>query len=412
MEYIPKINDYYLDIKDIRDSREYAIARHEYPFSQKNKLENTGLKTKSIHVECVFQDEPTLTDGWSTDEGFYPTFESHYNFLADIDNNLDNIKFIHPTMGEMEGKIENIGTFYNDSINFVEVSFDFLQEITDDTPSYVQYVIPENAKKFRETSSRMKEILEEAEKLATNAQAWQNDMNTYRATLQAKLSSITSPAQSIANTITYGASLPGLVLHDINMSIDRIVESFTDIINSPSMMVNSLIVELRAFKNTFTGLEKQYVHIMGASRLAYESAVQLEADEDSRTELRNKEETSSFDANGNYMGNIVMPDVMTANDLDKIIAEIKLFIDEAIQLDRHNPELLIQARSLQDYVNKIKLERERIVTKTYSDQPLHAILLSEGLNYQMAERVLALNPDIKNPMFAMGDVDLIVPVEK
>jgi hypothetical protein len=66
------------------------------------------------------------------------------------------------------------------------------------------------------------------------------------------------------------------------------------------------------------------------------------------------------------------------------------------------------AKSIQDYVNYIKLEREIIVTKTYNEQPLFCILQAENINYKVAERILKLNPDIIEPAFTSGDVRLII----
>jgi prophage DNA circulation protein len=411
MEYLAKINDYFLDVESIPETHEFSIPRHEYVYSQKNTLEHLGAKTPAYTITCSFQDNPAVTEGWSLDEGFYPTWEAHKLLLGELKSNLDIVTFTHPMHGEMKGRVESFNVLYDEvKPHFATVTIVFLQQITDDTLTFVQYIVPENARKFRETSSRMKTILENAQKYADNADEWAHEAANFRSTLQAHLNDITSPGTSIANTISYGATLPGLVLQDINMAVDRVIQSFVDIAETPVTLINSFIVELRRLKSLFTGSESEWVHVMAASRLSYDSAVQLEADEENIVNIINQENKSSFDAAGNFKGSLsTVPDVMTIDELDKITAEIKTFINEAIQIDRENPELVDQAASIQKFVNNVRLTRERIVTKTYNDQPLHAILLKEKLSYQVAERILKLNPWIINPMFVSGDVKLIIP---
>lgn len=407
-DFVPKIAGYYLDIESIDDQRDNAIARHEFPYSKKNIIENIGLRTKSYNVKCVFQDHPALTDGWSPDDAIYPTFNSHKNFLETIEKERENITFVHPYLGEMEGAIESISAEYTDIINFVRVSFVFLQEEQDDTISFVRYPIPENAKNFRDSSSRMQNVLSVARKAAASAKKWERKMSVFRGKLQSKLSGVTSPIQSIANTISYGLDFPGLIMQDINGAIDRIVESFSQVFSSPTSAINSQIVEFKKLKETFFEEERQYIHVMSASRLGYETSVQLENDEKNRTETRTKESKPSFDANGNYRKQNITAEVMTIDDLDNITAGVKSYINEAVQLDRESQELLNMAKSIQDYVNFIKLEREIIITKTYNEQPLFCILQAENINYKVAERILKLNPDIIEPAFTSGDVRLII----
>lgn len=407
-DFIPKIAGYYLDLENINDQRDNAIARHEFPYSKKNIIENVGTRTKTYSVKCVFQDHHALTEGWSPGDSIYPTFDSHKNFLETIERERENIDFVHPYLGEMVGAIESISAEYTDIIRFVRISFVFLQEEQDDAITFVRYPIPENAKNFRDSSSRMQNVLSVARKTAASAKKWQRKMSIFRGKLQSKLSGVTSPIQSIANTISYGLDFPGLIMKDINEAIDRIVESFSQVFSSPNAAINAQIVEFRRFKETFLEEEKQYVHIMAASRLGYETSVQLENDEKNRTETRTKESKPSFDANGNYRQQNITAEVMTIDNLDNITSGVKGFIGEAVHIERENPELLNMAKSIQDYVNYIKLEREIIVTKTYNEQPLFCILQAENINYKVAERILKLNPNIIEPAFTSGDVRLIV----
>jgi prophage DNA circulation protein len=61
------------------------------------------------------------------------------------------------------------------------------------------------------------------------------------------------------------------------------------------------------------------------------------------------------------------------------------------------------AEQLVEHVSRVKLERQRIRQVTIRQcQPLHLICHNLGLGYEAAERVLAINPQIKNPNFVEG----------
>jgi hypothetical protein len=100
---------------------------------------------------------------------------------------------------------------------------------------------------------------------------------------------------------------------------------------------------------------------------------------------------------------------MTLTELEFSLYEVRKLINEAILLDRDNRPLQEQSRKLQDYISRIKLDRDRIETKSYPLQSMHQVTMDNGLTYNAAERILKLNPDILNPNFTIGDVKVLVP---
>lgn len=81
-------------------------------------------------------------------------------------------------------------------------------------------------------------------------------------------------------------------------------------------------------------------------------------------------------------------------------------------IDRNNRSLQEQARKLQDYVNEIKLNRDRIEAREYSLRTMHEITRDVGLTYHAAERILGLNPQIHNPTFTNGEINVLMPVSE
>ena len=121
-KYIPKLAGYYLDIENIRDNFDNSLSVHEYPNSNRNKIENLGQKTRRIHVECSFQETPATTPGWSAGEALFPTYAAHFGLLEIIRNVRENLPFTHPKYGEIEGKIDTFSSYHDDTLEFAKIS--------------------------------------------------------------------------------------------------------------------------------------------------------------------------------------------------------------------------------------------------------------------------------------------------
>lgn len=406
-EYIAQILGYYLDMVDVTDTFEKSLVVHEYINSPRNIIEDLGAKTRRIAVECVFQDNLTITPGWNTEYGIFPTYDAHINFLEEINLRSDSFNFTHPKYGEISGKIENITTYHDDTINYASINFDFLQEIIEYEPKFVQYIVPQEGKGFRETSEKTKSVIEQSEKDDPDTVRWTAEATTYRNELNTYLADIENNVQSLIYQIDYGTSVPGLMLQDVNEAIDRIVEFYVTSRSAPASFINNIIFGVRQLKGNFTGIESRIVHVMGASMAAYETGVILDEDEQKRRNIDSKSIQETFDIAGNYKPGEAYDSTLTVNELEDMLFEVRTFIDEAIQLDRDNRALQQQARYLQEYVNQIKLDRERIVTVSVSEQSLFNILNNYDMNYQLADKILRMN-EIKNPNFVNGNVEIII----
>lgn len=409
-KYIAQIAGFYLDIINMQDTFENALVSHEYVNTSKNIIENLGQKTRRVSVSCSFQDDPAITPGWELDTGKIPDYNNHINFLETIRHNTGDVLFIHPKYGELHGKIENISTSHdNETLRQVDVSFDFWQEISDFQAQFVQYIIPQVAAGFKNTNTNMIDVLERERKDAVDSTTWEGEVAVFRSTLNSFYSTITNNTQSLIYTIDYGTDIPGLMVQDMNKAVDRIVEFYETSRSAPASFINNLIFGARELKAIFTSSEAQIVHIMSASIIAYEAGVILNEDEENRRNIDNKKDKETFDISGNYEKGPDFEDTLTINELETMLANVRGFIDEAIQYDRNNRGLSDQSRFLQNYVNQIKLNREKIIVIQANNEPLHSVLSRYDLSHQLADRILKLNPDIMYPSFVSGDTKIIVP---
>ena len=117
--------------------------------------------------------------------------------------------------------------------------------------------------KYRDATEKVTEKVEDDQKAATNPVTWAANARGLVSTMDAKLNNLTSPANSITNTINYGTSLPGQIMESLNGAVDRIVVLYQTGRDAPASFVNSIIVGVRAFKATLSGVDADHVHIMG-----------------------------------------------------------------------------------------------------------------------------------------------------
>ena len=408
-KFIPQIAGYYLDIVDINDTFSASIIKHEYPYSNRNKLQNNGQKTPGFTVNCRFMADPAITKGWDSGVAIFPTYDAYFNFKATLESATEKYTFTHPELGELEGFVENFTSVEDDTIDYFEVSFDFFQEVTDDTPTFFRYVVPSQADGFRETNANTFSKIAALEKAAVSAVAFAGRANAFKGTLDSYLSQVTNPLTSITNTITYTADIPGQLMQSINKAIDRVIESFVEIRDTPASFINNCILGVRQLASQFSDEEFQYTLIMGASRVSYEAATIYQEDDVKKQKVDKKEAVETFDAAGNYVGGDPIPVTMTVQELEQSLYDVRELINDVILLDRLNQDLKKQANELQKYINEIKLTRETLETQEIPEQSIHTIALINNQSYQAAERILKLNPHIKNPNFSSGAIKVPVP---
>jgi len=338
---------YWLDIINITDSFETSLATYEFPFTNKNEIEDLGQKTRRISINCVFQDNPPIKNQDSSAQ--IPTYEEHFFFLDFIKSTRNEFTLTHPAYGEITGKISNVSASHDDTINFVKIEFDFLEIYNEENQTPVDLPSNFNAKSFRSQNDDVLGDINSSQSLSDNLVAFRANLTSNKNTFDSHLASVTSPSDSIIYTIYYADDLPSQYIQSLNGVVDRIVQINDGFRSTPASFLNKVITNLNTFKANLSGTDANRFHIMAASRLAYEAALTYESDDENRQQIIRKEQSPTFDINGNRIGEIETLDpAMTVTELEISLSNVRSFINTAIGLDRENRSLNNQARSLQD----------------------------------------------------------------
>ncbi len=424
--YEARIDDFNLEMETIEDTIEKSLAKYEFPFRDGALIEDMGQKARVIKIRCYWYEE---------------TYETHKDFVKHLEKK-DPFELLHPKYGLMKGSIDSIVIRHSDLKKTAEVDITFteglitkgaaepkyvnkgavdwgveddfatgqaelIEELGDDARDLlgteakeVLSTVLDPAKgligQFTNISAQAREYVKKAEGLVTD--------------LTGTLSTITNPADSLLAMITYPSTLPGIVIGTIARTLERYVSLYDTLRTSPTRFLSSL-------KGSFTSLAddaeesgfSKYVTIASAQRRALETAYIFRDDEDSRDVVKRLESTPSFDALGNYVKPGSTEEILTVDEIETILADVRTDIQEAVDLSRNMTSLKSTAADLLFHVNEIKLERDKITTVTTQNTlPLHLLCLKYNLPYNYADRVNSINR-IKNPSFTpAGEVKIYV----
>ena len=221
-------------------------------------------------------------------------------------------------------------------------------------------------------------------------------------TVEGTLLDVANPANGIISTINYGSNLPGRVIGSLSRCIERYVVLNDTIKNAPSRFLNNLDQAMLQLEAS-AGFGK-HLRIGFAIQAAQTIAGVYKDDESARQKVRKSEATASFDTQGNYRGTPATEPILTINELEASLAQLRTMLQNGVDQDRSMESLKIMAKSLLDHINIIKLERDKIVTVELDNaMQLHLVCHRYGLDYNYAERIASINR-IKNPSFTSGEV--------
>lgn len=427
--YLPSLDNFGLDIIDINDNIDRSIVEHKVPFSNLNYLEDLGTRRR-ISIRCAFYDNSRpRSDGKIT-----PTYSNHRLFLSNM-RKRTYFELTHPKYGVMEGSVLRVSVLNNDVQNFAEISFEFIEQVTTNEPAPNFDIISAVSSTFTnmqdekvaaiekvirdDIGEAANEILnkdididvpfiDQLGKLSTTARNYVKGLDSYVASVEGLLQDVTNPANSIISTIDYATDVPGRLLKATDKVIERYVGLFDTIKNTPARFVNELILGIKEFRDVQSlTVSQRLLTIGGSSRTAYEAGVLYSEDDEKRAELDDKIDVDQFSADGQYIGaGPVDTNVMTLDAIESSLFDVRGFLLEAIEEDRTLRSFKAMAFILQRHVNDIKIDRLRIKEIEVNNMPLHLLCTSNGLSYQYAERILKLNPSIKNPNFTRGDIKI------
>lgn len=430
-EYYPSLGVFGLDIISITDNYDSSIVEHKIPFSNINYLENLGQKRR-YEVSCVFYDNAPAAPS----EKITPNYDNHKNFLGLIEKAFTILTFVHPVYGEIYGMVSRITVKHRDIQRYVEITFDFIEHDESGMRSWgndrdKKQIPLLNSQSEKETaiSNQISEDIgtDSSEIFDTNIdfdlpmidqlKIYSNKVREYVKLLDKYVSvvsrvsnEIANPAVSLANSINYTTNVPGLLLRATDRAVERYVRYYDSVRNSPVRFINSFISGIKQLIDMQSlTVGQKALRISGSSRAAYELSNIYKEDSAKSAVIESKEVVDQFGQDGKYVGSrTATTDIMSLNELESTLYSVRGFLLEAIEDDRSLRSFKERANSLQNYVNNVKVNRLRIKEIDVNDTPLHLVCSSNGLSYQMAERLLKLNPDIKNPTFSRGVLKVYV----
>ncbi len=423
------LNDIRLDCEIISDVFPKAIAKHEFPYRDEAFLEDMGMKTHTVRVRCYF---------------FNETYETHKD-LVSLLKDRQKLQLTHPVYGILNGTTENVSIRHDDRESTAAIDFTFIEGRTEaeqqtanvvDADSEDQYekglneaqesmeddmdkaLGAESKSIMDETLDADKGILEQFTDLSRKARNYVKKVDTAVSKFEATLNDIATPANALISTIDFAANLPGRVIGSIAGTVHRYSELYESIKDAPERFINSLKDGLQELENAFPQGDSDNdaaTHIWRAVQTvsAIEMGVQAGGiygrDEERRMVQKRLETVKSFDASGKLVKAATPETVMNIREVERTLYTVREQMQTAIDTARPNNSMKQMAALLLEHVNIIKLEREKIITiELDNEMPLHLICLKYGLPYQAAQRILAINPQIKNPNQCPKRMDIYV----
>ncbi len=421
--YKAKLDGFDLDLKpEKRDIIDINIVKYDLPFSQGAHLDNFGIKGRSARVTSVFYND---------------TYEMHFAFLEHLKLPQDKT-LVHPVYGLIKGQVSSPDILHDERNNYVEIAFEITENVDANAkPSYEPSLVPavEDAvvnsqlKQMEQMAADVKKflgplassvlsisldpgsgILGQIGGISGTARTFISSLDSAVTVLESALENISNPADSILTTIDYATDIPGRLIGALSKTVERYSSALVAANPSPASYISSLRSSMSILSGSIEPLKTHLkVAIAQIEPLAVSSM--LVTDENSREVLRKVENSKVWSSEGKMIYKPEIPNVLTVSQLEQTLVMVREDIQAAItalRVEFGSPALIQSLKSIavlmSNYVNKIKLEREKIIDfEIDNPKPLHLICLQNNLPYMYAERICSINK-IFNPTFCDGTV--------
>jgi prophage DNA circulation protein len=441
---VVKIDGFVLEVEEIKDGFSKSIAKHEFPFRNGALLEDLGQKARTVAFTAHFYGD---------------SYSRHIDFLNHL-GNQELFELIHPVYGPMSGCVEKALAVHNDQVRHAAIDIEFVEqyraiagqaaqlEVRPDVVSRVESQVDRTlslaADKFAldvrsdfgslgipatEAASLAEvpilpeaSILSQMPSLSSPALGYVVAVDAAVGRLEALMSAVAQPANSLIGTIDFGLTLPGRVIGTCARVVERYARALDSVRTAPARFLDLLGRELSGLSAEIESLPAaagvagssgiatviRHLSLVSATVFALEAATAYSEDESRRAESKQAEEADTFDMLGYYHGSEAPEPVMTLPELEDSLATVRTALQAAVVANRDIAVLKQIAASLLEHVNRVKLEREKIAPFTLDNAtPVHLLCLRHGLPRNAADRVLAINR-IPAPNFAQGTVNVYV----
>jgi hypothetical protein len=419
MQYKPMLDGFDLElIAGIDTSVEKALVEYEIPFAAGGILDDMGVKARRFQMRTL----------WRRDN-----YEAHRFFVEHCQRPHLN-RFVHPELGAINGRVKSVSVTHDDRLRTAEIAVEFLEDVNPDVqPAYDPPLVSELEDGFSKAAASLVDAAAadtaaagldtEVEVDASNPLGGQVPARTWSAraflarmdngitALRGAFDQVLNPIDSVVAMVNYGLTLPGTVIATVAGAVERAAMIAEGAGNAPNMFVQSMRGNISRLAAAVPMLGKS-IRIAGAGIAALFTGRMFAADEANKAVLRRIEDTTQWRPDGSSLTIPPAPTVLTSNELDESLSRVHEMIEDGITAARADGNvaavtvLTQQAVELSQYINTVKLNRDRIVTtEVYDDTPLHLLCLRQGLPYAYADRICTIN-DFVNPTFCRGEVKL------
>jgi prophage DNA circulation protein len=426
------LDGYELRILDITDTVSTAIVKHEFVNTDGALLENMGNRPRVIKFKVFFYGSTP-----DVSEQVAATYLNHYDFVKEMSDSMSLHTLTHPKYGIVKGMIETMNIIHDDTQEYVAIEVTFVEQgiykkIVSDVAAVdkimqmqqVALLNAEIAKVEEEIAAKghstllgkvvdgTKSLLSQFSNISNKTREFVKGCDSFVNNIDSFLSDVEAPVNSINSAVNYVGDLPSLLCSKVQDCTDRVMNAASNLSNLPVQLINNSIMSVRNLSDSITGKDAEFFqkHIIsiGAGTISAKSGLILQDDENNRAQAANKEKSVAFDINGRRVDYTPMVVILSSTEIDEITYNARAIIQEAIDLDRNNQELKAMANIMILFVDDIKLKRRAIVNMTVNSIPIHMLCMQLGLPYGAADRLLQLNPHIKNPTFTEGTVKVYV----
>lgn len=436
-QYEAVINGFTLNVETLSDGFQKSIVRHEFPHTNGALLEDLGQKARAVSVRCYF---------------FNDAYDEHFDFLKTLDESAVS-EFVHPVYGLIRGSIEKIDVRHNDREQTAEIDLTFVEGRIEDAQTEIsmpgfgedafldgqaegQAALAADiaadagaagASAAAKTLDPSKGILEQFSDLSGGIRSYVAQVDAAVRTLEGTLTAITQPVNSLLATVNYAANLPGRVIGAVAQCVERVAETYDALRSFPARFQSSLRFSLDQLESSFRAFQSKapagsarnlaetaamttvanHIRLASSHRMALEAAYGFAADQSKRLQAKKNEGQKSFDALGNYFEPTAPGVIMTQGEIEAALASVMAAAQASVDLMRGSWPLKKSVSGLVEFARALMLLSGRIKqVELDGTLPLHLVLLKYGLPYNAADRILAINPQIRHPNFVSGTVNI------
>jgi len=419
MQYKPMLDGFDLELlSGIETTVEKDIVEYEVPFADGGILDDMGVKARKFSMRTLWR------------RGSY---EAH-RYFADHCKLPQVNRFVHPELGAIKGRVKSVTVTHDDRLRTAEISLEFVEDASPDVqPAYDPPLVASLEDGLNKTAAAL--IGAAGAEIAANgldpaievdpgkplggqvpartwsARAFIARLDNGVAALRGAFDQVLSPIDSAVAMVSYGLSLPGQIIAAVAGAAERAAIIAQSAGDAPNMFLQSMRGNISRLAAAAPMLRGSLL-AAGASVAALFTGKIFAADEAGKAVLRRLEDTAQWRPDGTSLTLPPAPPALSATELDESLSRVREMIDDGITAAREAGNtaavsaLERQAVELEEYINTVKLERDRIVTvEAGDDTPLHLLCLRHGLPYAYADRVCTIN-DFINPTFCRGEVKL------